>query len=89
MAQQGYRILFAGPARGPDLHRIRNFAEDLHRELIKGGFGLVPDLGHTTAEVLVRVRAKRHLAPTLRVIRLQLARSNFDDNVSVERLSSP
>ncbi len=86
MAQSGYKILFAGTAQGPDLHRIGNFAEDLHRELTKGGVGLVPDLDHTTATVVVEVSAKRYLAPALRIIRLQLARANFDDNVSVERL---
>lgn len=87
MSQPGYKILFAGTAQGPDLHRIGNFAEDLHRELTKHGIGMVPDLDHTTAAVVVEVNAKRHLAPTLRIIRLQLARSNYDDNVSVERLT--
>jgi hypothetical protein len=83
----GYRILFARPAENTDVHRIRNFAEDLHRVLRDGGLGSVPNMDHAKDEVLVTVNATRHLGPTLKAIRRQLARSNLEDNVSVERLN--
>lgn len=86
MAEHGYTILFAGPTSGSDLHRIRNFAEDLDRALREGAIGGVPSLDHIKAEVVVNVSARRFLGPALRTIRIQLARSNFDDNVSIARL---
>ena len=83
---RGYKVVFAGPRAGPDVHRIRNFAEDLHRALREKSLGSVPNMDVAYDEVLVEVDSARHLGPALKAIRAELARANFDDNVSVERL---
>lgn len=82
----GYKVTFAGPVAGPDTHRIRNFAEDLNRALDERSLGGVPNMDTARDQVLVEVNAARDLGPALQAIRMQLARSGFDDNVSVERL---
>ncbi len=82
----GYKVIFAGPAAGPDVHRIRNFAEDLHRTLHARELGSVSNMDCARDEVLVAVNAVRHLGAARQAIRQQLVRSNFTDNVSVERL---
>jgi hypothetical protein len=84
--RHGYKVIFAGRAAGPDVHRILNFAEDLQRALRDLAIGSVPNMDAAKDEVIVQVDAARLLGPALQAIRTQLTRSNFDDNVSVERL---
>ena len=86
MSRRGYKIQFAASPGGPEMHRIRNFAEDLHRQLRAEEIGCVLNMDEARDEVLVEVVTARQLGSALRAIRAHLARSNFDDNISVVRL---
>jgi hypothetical protein len=86
MSVRGYRIVFTDPPSGPGAHRIQNFAEDVYRDLAAAGIGTVPNMDSARTEVIVEVSASRHLGTALRTIRLQLGRSNFNDNVSIVSL---
>jgi hypothetical protein len=85
MPQNGYRVLFAGTAEGPDVHRVRNFAEALDRALKEGAIGSVLNMRSATDEVQVQVRARRLLGPALRAIQLELTHAYFYDNISIVR----
>ena len=68
------------------ISRIRNFAEDLYRDLHAAGLGDVPNEGTATDEVNVDVSATRHLSRVLKAITLQLRKHNLEGDTVVSRV---
>ncbi len=71
--------------RAGDIHRNRNMAEDLQRELLHRGCGTTSDPDTMTTEFRVWVRARRDLGDTAALVRAIVARHRMGDNVAIER----
>jgi hypothetical protein len=59
-------------------HRILNFAEDLHRLIVRRGWGEMSDIDRASETVWVEIKSKRHLGECWAIIRKELAR-HFND----------
>jgi hypothetical protein len=64
--------------------RVRNFAEDLQRELDREHVGKVENMDTAVSAVMVHVESTRKLGVALTLARAMLRRHNFIDNVSIE-----
>jgi hypothetical protein len=82
----GYQVTFSYPfPGGTEVHRIRNWAEDVARQLQTAQLGDVPDMDSATTHVTVRALKRSHLSKALAVIRLSLRRHNLSDYATVVR----
>jgi hypothetical protein len=82
----GYRVQFAKPfPGGSEVHRIRNWTEDIARALKDPLIGEVPDMDTATDSVTVRVFKPSNLGDTLRAIRHTLRHANLEPHATIVR----
>jgi hypothetical protein len=80
MAKFAFKIDFPNRPNG-FVHRLQNFAEDLHLKLARPGFGSVRDIDSITECAEVEVNAKRFLGEVAEQIHKALVRHNFADAI--------
>ena len=82
----GIHVEFADAKQDRDLiHRIRNFAEDLERELNRDGLGTVLNANTATDRVAIAVVRASLIGASRKVIVSELKRHNLDGSASVMR----
>ena len=81
------RITIRFPADRDDVyaHRVRNFAEDLYRQIQLTGMGTVADIDRAIDVVTVLVGTARHFGAVQGVIRKALQRHKFEHEAVVTR----
>jgi hypothetical protein len=67
------------------IHRLRNFAEELHLDLHRHGYGSVPNMDSAIDEVIVLVTSKRYFGNALTRARALLKHHHLDDDAIFER----
>jgi hypothetical protein len=67
------------------IHRVRNFAEDLFRQIELTGEGTVRDIDRATDLLEVRIRRSQQLGHGLDVIRRELDRHHLAADATVRR----
>lgn len=80
-----YRLEVVGD-RASDIHRTRNFAEELHLTLRARGLGTTSNPDTMTTELIITVPVKRHLGEARELLRHLLAKHFMEADVDVQRL---
>jgi hypothetical protein len=78
------RFTFADAA-DDSIHRIRNFAEDLHRAVTRDGVGHVENMDTAVTFVSVRVGSKQNLGKAAALVRALLERHHLAEDAVIER----
>ena len=80
-------VRFTSPeaADGSMLHRIRNFAEDLQRAVIRDGIGQVENMDTAVTSVSLIVDSKRQLGTASELVRATLNRHSLSEGALIER----
>lgn len=80
-------VRFTSPetADGSMLHRIRNFAEDLQRAVIRDGIGQVENMDTAVTSVSLIVDSKRQLGSASELVRATLNRHSLSEGALIER----
>lgn len=85
----GIRLAISFPRPSTDLpefvHRVRNFAEDLERELHRSGLGRVENMDQAEFQVFVSVSANRVFGAVMAAARAQAKRHNLTEGATFER----
>lgn len=68
------------------VHRVRNFAEDLERELSRDGSGQVENMDQAELQVFVRITASRMFGSVSSAARAQAKRHNISEGATFERM---
>jgi hypothetical protein len=83
MKQPAYLVRFA--TLSADFDRVRNFAEDLHRALLRQSLGTVPNEATAIDEVHVHIPSSRNLGQGLKHIHELLRQHMLNDSAVVVR----
>ena len=67
------------------IHRVRNFAEDLFRQIELTGEGTVRDINRATDRLEIHIRKSQQLGHGLEVIRRELDRHHLAADATVRR----
>jgi hypothetical protein len=78
------RFTSAGAA-DDSIHRVRNFAEDLHRAVTRDTIGQVENMDSAVTSVSVIVESKRKLGIASALARALLERHNLSEGALIER----
>jgi hypothetical protein len=72
-------------SRAGDVHRTRNFAEELHLDLKRSGLGTTTDPDAMTTELLVTIPKPRDLGAARSLIDRVLRKHLMVDDVQIDR----
>ena len=68
------------------VHRVRNFAEDLYRQIQLTGLGTVQDIDRATDLVLVEIHHSRDLGTVRGILKKEIQRHHYGPDAVVQRL---
>jgi hypothetical protein len=80
-----YRLEVVGE-RAADIHRTRNFAEELHFTLRERGLGTTSNPDTMTTELVITVPVRRNLGEARQLLRHLLAKHFMEADVNVQRM---
>jgi hypothetical protein len=87
VAKRGFLVTFGGSGGEPDVHRIRNWAEDLFVDARTRGYGTVENADSALDRVWVVASSGRALGDLAQAIRRSLGRHNLLDHAIVSKLT--
>ncbi len=82
---KGYVIRVIGE-RSSDIHRTRNFAEELRVELKRRGFGTTSDPDSVMDTFRIEVSKKQYLGNTSKLIHELVAKHLMKNDVQIEKI---
>ena len=80
------KIEISDEATGDDVHRFRNFGEDIYRELRDTCSLNVDEIDQSTTTFVVRDIHKRDLGVVIEAIKRELRRHQFDQTATLTRV---
>jgi hypothetical protein len=91
MARQIVINFILGPERSSDIHRIRNFGEDLYRHCHNDGWASISiaDVDRPTDRLKVSIRSARRVRRTTQMIEKLLARHFLSNIASLSEVNQP
>ena len=91
MARQIVINFILGPDRSSDIHRIRNFGEDLYRHCRNDGWASISiaDIDRATDRVCVSVRSARRVRRTAQMIEKLLVQHCLRDIARLSEINQP
>ena len=91
MARQIVVNFILGPDRASDIHRIRNFGEDLYRHCHNDGRALISitDVDRATDQLKVSIRSARHVRRAAQMIEKLLVQHFLNDIARLSGVDQP
>jgi hypothetical protein len=80
-----------GPDRSSDIHRIRNFGEDLYRHCRNDGWASISlaDIDRATDRITVSVRSARHVRRSAQMIEKLIVQHCLSDIARLSEINQP
>jgi hypothetical protein len=91
MARQININFILGPDQSSDIHRIRNFGEDLHRHCHNNGWASISiaDVDRATDQLIVSIRSARRVRRTAEMIEKLLVEHFLIDIARLSEVNQP
>ena len=83
MSKPTFHIRFLGETTPIYIHRVRNCAEDLQREIVRKGYGSLGDIDSATDSITVTLTKRQQYATAQAVIEKTLVLHHFFDDTEI------